>query len=70
MQTDRYTRCLLTLIAFCLVILTLESLSAHLAPEAHATTGIVVEGVDAKDTVSCRVPGNGYKRCLPVIIGQ
>ena len=70
MQPDLYTKAVLTLIALCLVVLAFESLSTHLAPPARAEQLIAPSDITAADTVSCRVPGNGYKRCLPVIIGQ
>ena len=70
MQPDLYTKALLTIIALCLIVLAFESISTHVAPNAHARDLAASSEVSAADTVSCRVPGNGYKRCLPVIIGQ
>jgi hypothetical protein len=70
MQPDLYTKAVLTIIALCLIVLAFESLSTHVAPNAHAQEVAVSAEVTAGDTVSCRVPGNGYKRCLPVIMGQ
>ncbi|MGB0590677.1 MAG: hypothetical protein ACPGU1_13445 [Myxococcota bacterium] len=70
MQPDLDTRAALILSALCVVALAFENLSAHLAPPARAEHLRTPAGIMAGDTVSCRVPGNGYKRCLPVFMGQ
>ena len=70
MQLDLYTKGILTLIALCLVVLAWDSLEEKLAPTAHAQAVALDTDISRGDTVSCRVPGNGYKRCLPVIMGQ
>ena len=68
-QPDLYTKAVLTVIALCLVVLAWGSLEETLAPNANAQ--VLAGGAELKgDTISCRIPGNGYKRCLPVIVGQ
>ena len=66
MTSDRYTQFILTLIALCLIVLAWDSLDRTMSPQAHAQ--MTPEAGTA--TVTCRVPGNGYKKCMPVIIGQ
>ena len=70
MQPDLYPNPVLTLSALCLVVLAFEGLSTHLAPPARAAQLRTPAGITTGGTVSCRVPGNGYKLCLTVIIGQ
>lgn len=70
MPPDLDTKAVLTLIALCFIVLALGSLSAHLAPPARAAQLLALAGITAGATLSCRVPGNGCERCLPVSIGQ
>lgn len=70
MKPDAYTKFILTVIALCLVVLAWDALEQAAVPTAHAQLRTVVPDAASGDTVSCNVPGKGYKRCLPVIIGQ
>ncbi len=67
MKPDAYTKFILTVIALCLVVLAWGTFEQAAIPTAHAQLRTAAA---SSDTVSCNVPGKGYKKCLPVIIGQ
>ena len=58
MQTDRYTKCILTVIAISLAVLAADTLYESMVPEAQAANGI-----------RCRV-GSKYTNCTPVVVAK
>jgi hypothetical protein len=66
MKPDAYTKFILTVIALCLVVLAWDTLDRTMAPEAHAQMSPEASAA----TMTCKVPGNGYKKCMAVIIGK
>ena len=60
MITDRYTKFILTVIALSLTVLAADKVYDVVVPEAQAASSL-----------TCTVPGLGYKRvpCAPVVVG-
>ena len=58
MQTDRYTKCILTVIAISLAVLAADTLYESMVPEAQAASGM-----------QCKV-GYSITKCAPVVVGK
>ncbi len=61
MTPDRYTKSILTIIAFCLSVLAADKVYSTIVPVAHA---------GSQELIKCNVPNKGWVYCAPVVVGS